>query len=159
MTLGDWIQLGAVLAAVGASIVALLVSYWDRKGAQAIAAEDRKAAALVAAEDRRASLEQSKLMFDLEALLRLLENLNRGGSTDPQESQRMGAEALSLIGLLGPDLLPRQWKHRVNDDSAGLAGFLEDPECEQWRKNSIEAQIAVNTVTEQIRQIVNRQAA
>lgn len=77
-----WIQAAAVLVAVAASIVALFVSWRDRVSTRTIAAEDR-----------RTALERAKLMFDLETLLRLLENRNRGGSTDTQESRCMGAEA------------------------------------------------------------------
>ncbi len=90
MAIGDFISAVAVVVAVGASLVALFVSWRERVNARKIAAEDR-----------RVALEQAKLMFDLEQLLRLLENGNRGGSTDALERARLGAEALSLIGLLG----------------------------------------------------------
>ncbi|PWC03076.1 hypothetical protein [Agromyces badenianii] len=141
-----WIQAGAVVVAVAASLVALYTSWRDRANARRIAAEDR-----------RASLEQAKLMFDLEALLRLLENLNRGGSTDTQESRRMGSEALSLIGLLGPDLLPTQWQRRVGRDDEGFQTLLKDPGFPEFKKDAIEVQIAVNRVTRRVQALLDQQ--
>lgn len=140
-----WIQAGAVVVAVGASIVALVVSWRDRVNARNIAAKDR-----------RAALAQAKLMFDLEALLRLLENQNRGGSTDRLETQRLGAEALSLIGLLGRDRLPRLWDRRVERDDDGLRELFEDEHFPEFKKDAVEVQLAVNEVVREIREIVNR---
>lgn len=53
------------------------------------------------------SLEHSQLLFEQEVLLRLVQNLQRGGHTDPQTSNDMGVEAAALIGVLGPERLPR----------------------------------------------------
>lgn len=139
MELTDWIQVVAVLVAVGASLVALYISDRDRANARQIAAADR-----------RAALRQAKLLVDLENLTRLAENLNRGGSTDPAETKRMGAEALTLIGLIGPDLLPTLWDKRLGSN-AKLQAKLRDEEFPEFKKHAIEAQLAVNTVVDRIR--------
>ncbi|WP_061016684.1 hypothetical protein [Microbacterium sp. CCH5-D1] len=144
------IQILVLVAAVGAAIVALVVSAKDRKNAQRIAEGDRAAAAELAAQDRREGLRQAHLMFELEALTKLLENLNRGGSTDPLETRRMGAEALTLIGALGSDRLPHQWERRVGDDER-LEAAYEDPEMPEYKKDALEGQLAVNAVLHEIR--------
>jgi hypothetical protein len=140
-----WIQVAAVIAAVAAAIIALIISAKDRVNARAIAQEDRAA-----------SLAQAKLMFDLDLLLRLLDNRNRGGSTDPQETARMGAEVLTLVGLLGPDRVPRQWAHHVEVDDDGLRDLLEDPEMPDFKKDAIETQLAANALMGEIRSILER---
>lgn len=149
-TISNIIQVLVLVAAVGAAIVALVVSAKDRRNAQRIAEEDRAAAANLAAEDRREALRQTHLMFELETLTKLLENLNRGGSTDPLETRRMGAEALTLIGALGPDRLPRQWERRVGGDER-LEAAYEDPEMPEYKKDALEGQLAVNAVLREIR--------
>lgn len=147
MAVGDYIQTAAVVVAVTASIVALVVSWRDRVNARRIAAEDR-----------RAALEQAKLMFDLEALLRLLENQNRGGSSDDLERKRLGAEAMAIVGLIGPDRLPRLWQRRIGEDDNGLRAKLDDDEktTPEFLKWAIEVQLALNEVVEEIRKSVNR---
>lgn len=147
MAVGDYIQTAAVVVAVGASVVALIVSWRDRVNARKIAAEDR-----------RAALAQAKLMFDLEALLRLLENQNRGGSTDDLERKRLGAEAMAIVGLIGPERLPRLWERRIGHDDEGLRAKLDDDEkmTPEFLKWAIEVQLALNEVVEEIRKSVNR---
>lgn len=139
-----WVQVAAVLAAVGAAIVALVISARDRANAREIAAEDR-----------RQALRQAHLMFELEASTRLTENLNRGGSTDRAEAGRMGSEALTLIGLLGADRLPTQWERRVGEDER-LRDLLQSPQTPGFKKDAIEAQLAVNAVLGEIRDALNR---
>lgn len=141
-----WIQSLVAVAAIGAAIIALVVSSRDRKNARDIAAEDR-----------RTSLAHAKLMFDLETLARLLENLNRGGSTNPEETQRLGAEALTLIGLLGPDLVPVQWTKRVGSDEK-LRSLVVDDAHPEWKRNAIEVQLAVNQVTARIKAELGKDA-
>lgn len=143
-----WIQAGAVVVAVGASIVALTISQLDR-------ANTRK----IASEDRRAALAHAKLMFDLDALLRLLQNTSRGGSTDALEKKRLGAEEMALVGLIGPDLLPRMWERRIglsdDDLKVKLTDSEEDtPEFVKW---SIETQLALNKVVSEIHEIISRE--
>ncbi len=112
----------------------------------------------IATDDRRAALAQAKLMFDLEALLRLLENQNRGGSTDDLEQKRLGAEAMALVGLIGQERLPRLWQRRIGEDDDGLRAKLTDDEktTPEFLKWAIEVQLALNEVVEEIRQSVNR---
>lgn len=145
MAIGDFIQTAAVLVAVGASLVALFTSWRDRVSARKIAAEDR-----------RASLEQAKLMFDLEALLRLQQNHNRGGSTDALERTQMGAEAMAIVGLLGPTVLPNLWQRRIGKSDDDLAAQVADEETEEWKKWQFETQIALNRTTARIRELVER---
>lgn len=141
-----WIQASAIVVAIGASIVALVISWRDRVNAR-----------LIASEDRRAALEQAKLMFDLEALLRLLENQNRGGSTDDLERARLGAEAMALVGLIGPNRLPTLWKRRIGHDDDGLrAKLTEESETPDFLKHTIETQLALNEVVREIYTAVNR---
>lgn len=139
MTISDWIQLTAVLAAVAAAIIALIVSALDRRNARNIAAADR------ASELRRAHL-----LFELEALTRLSENLNRGGSSDKAESERMGAEALTLVGVLSPERLPELWKRKVGSDDQLRAAYA-DPEMPDYKKEALETQLAISTVLREIR--------
>lgn len=148
--IGNFIQIAVVIAAVAAAIVALVVSAKDRRNAQKIAEDDRASAARLAAEDRREALRQTHLMYELQALAKLLENLNRGGSSDPAETRKMGAEALTLIGALGPERLPHLWEERVGGD-ARLKAAYEDPEMPAYKKDALEAQLAVSSVLEEIR--------
>ena len=141
MSIETIIQLAAVLAAVGASIVAL-----------AISAADRRNARLIADADRVAALKHSSLLFEQAQLLRLLENARRGGSSDPVERARLGAEAAGIIGLIGPERLPRNWEGRVtSSDDPSLEDYLEDDSTPEWQKRAIEVQFALDQVTAQIR--------
>jgi hypothetical protein len=140
-----WIQVAAVVAALGAAVVALVVS-----------AKDRKHSRLIAEEDRKAALLQAKLLLDLEALMRLLENRNRGGSSDRQESARLGAEALSLVGLIGRERIPRQWSRQVSDSDEALREYFDDPDLPAYKKDAIEAQLAVNGVLAEIKALLER---
>ncbi len=153
MTLCDLIQVLVVLTAVGASIVALVIASKDRRNAQRIAEDDRAAAAEVAAQTQREALRQAHMMFELETLTRLLENLNRGGSSDRQESSRMGAEALTLIGVLGRERVPHLWDERAGDDTK-LQKHYDDPEMPQYKKNAIEVQLAVNALHREIQSVL-----
>lgn len=143
MSLSDLIQTVAVLAAVGAAIVALVISAKDRENARTIAAEDR-----------REALRQAYLLHELNVLGRLAENQNRGGSSDPVESRRLGAEALTLIGLAGPSRIPEQWKQAQGDDEA-LRAAAAKPDMPQFKLKAIETQLAVNAVIREIQQGIN----
>jgi hypothetical protein len=147
MAVGDFIQTVAVLVALLAAGVALFVSWRERVTARKIAAADRSA-----------SLQQAKLMFDLDALLRLLENANRGGSTDDLERKRLGAEAMALVGLIGPERLPRLWQRRIGHSDDELRSKLDDDEktTPEFLKWAIETQLAVNEVVDEIRTTLNR---
>ncbi|MEV8266830.1 hypothetical protein [Microbacterium sp. NPDC076911] len=139
MTPSDAIQLSAVLAAVAAAIVALVISALDRRNARDIADADRASA-----------LRHAHLMFELQTLTRLSENFNRGGSADSQESKRMGAEALTLIGALSPERLPNLWAERVGDD-AKLRAHFDDPDFPEYKKWALEAQLGLSEVLRDIR--------
>lgn len=143
-----WIQAAAVLAAVGAAIVALIVSALDRANAQKIAAKDRAV-----------NIRQARLMFEMEALLRLSQNLRRGGHSDPTISKDMGAEAGALIGAIGAGRLPRNWENRIAKDDPGLREFVADASEPGWVRNSVEAQIALNAVSEELGQLIAEQDA
>ncbi|NVN00692.1 hypothetical protein [Arthrobacter sp. SDTb3-6] len=136
-----WVQAGAVVVAVGASIVALVVSTLDRRNARWIAAEDR-----------RAALGHAQLMFEQEALLRLLQNLRRGGHTDSVISKDMGAEAGALISAVGPEKLPRNWAKQVAQTESELLAYVDDEEQPDWQRRAVEAHIALNDVTRDIRE-------
>lgn len=140
MTTSDWIQPAAVLAAVTAAVIALIVSALDRRNARKIAEADR------ASELRRAHL-----LFELEALTRLSENLNRGGSSDNAESKRMGAEALTLVGVLSPERIPELWKRKVGSEDQLRAAYA-DPEMPLYKKEALEAQLAISAVLLEIRE-------
>jgi hypothetical protein len=139
MTTSDLIQVSAVLAAVSAAIVALIVSALDRRNARRIADADRASA-----------LSHSHLMFELEALTRLSQNLNRGGTTDALERARMGAEALTLVGVLSPQRLPELWERKIGDDDRLRAAF-NDSEMPDYKKDALETQLAISAVLREIR--------
>jgi len=121
------IQTAAVVAAVLAAIIALVLGAQDRRNARVIAARDRRF---------------HQLMVENARLARLLENYNRGGSTNPEEVSRMGAEALTLVGLIGPERLPKLWKEKVDSESK-LRELLDDPQMPDWKKDAIDVQLAV----------------
>lgn len=127
-----------MLAAVAAAIVALIISALDRRNAREIAAADRAN-----------TLRQAHLMFELETLTRLAENLNRGGSTDRSESARMGSEALTLVGALSPARLPKLWEEKVGSDER-LRAAMADPEMPTHKKDALETQLAISAVLEEI---------
>lgn len=139
MTTSDVIQITAVLAAVAASIVALVVSALDRRNARRIADADRASA-----------LRHAHLMFELEALTRLSQNLNRGGSTDDLERAQMGAEALTLVGLAGPGRIPVLWERKVGDDDR-LREARDRRDMPDYKKDALEVQLAVSAVLRDIR--------
>lgn len=136
-----WVQVAAVLAAVAAAIVALVISALDRRNARQIAAEDR-----------RAALEHSQLLFEQTELLRLLQNLRRGGHTDPDKIKDMGAEAGAIIGVIGPERLPRNWEARIAKNADELHEVMEDESEPGWLRRSVEVQLALNDVTREIRE-------
>lgn len=154
------VQIVVAVAAVAAAIIALLIGARDRKKADEIAKADRVHAQVLAeraqkhAEDladhqARTALEHEKLMFDLGLATRLLENIIRSGSVDTQESKRMGAEALALIGLLGPKRLPQQWARRQLDNEK-LKSIAADESKETFIRNQAETQLMANTLIKQI---------
>ncbi len=132
MTIGDWIQALAVLAAVGSSVVALIIGSRDRKNAIKIAEDDRRSAAT-----------QARLLVELEAAKRLSILEARGGHTDRAISKDMGAETLALIAMLGPGRVPNMWKRRVTKSDDELRAFIADDSKEEFLRDAVEAERAV----------------
>ena len=97
-----WIQVAAVLTAVAAAIIAMFAAVAASVVALVLGWLDRRTALAISTADQ-----QFQRLFREQGLLqRLLANYNRGGSTDSGEAQRMGSEALTLIGAIGPERLP-----------------------------------------------------
>lgn len=139
MDLNNLIQSLVVVTAVGASITAL-----------AIARKDRENARKIAAEDRRISIRQARLLFEWEAAKRLSVIEARGGHSDPVISKDMGAESLALIGLLGPGRVPRMWERRVGKSDAELTAFVDDKANQQYLRDAVEAERAVQRIIEDL---------
>lgn len=143
--LAAWAQVAAARAAVAAAIVALVISFFDRRSARKIAEEDR-----------RMALKQSKLMFELDALTRLSQNLSRGGHTDRQAQEDMGAEAAALTGAIGPEKLPRNWEFHREVSRNELAKLVDDETKPKFMRLAAEAQMALHTVTEELHDLIRR---
>lgn len=62
---------------------------------------------------------------------------------------RLGAEALTLVGTLGPDLVPELWARKVGDDEK-LRTHFADPGFPQYKRDAIEVQLAMNQVLEEL---------
>lgn len=142
-----WVQVAAVLAAVGSSLVALR-----------IAKKDRGEALRLNLLNQQTALRHAKMLFDLENLRSLLQIENRGGSVDQAESQRMGADALTLTGLIGPERLPELWTHRVGGLDDYLLEVAADPDFPQWKRDAIAVQLAVNAVSREIAEATSQEA-
>ncbi|SDZ26556.1 hypothetical protein [Herbiconiux ginsengi] len=134
-----WIQVIAVLAAIGAVVAAVLAAVTASVVAVVLGALDRRNAQRISVRDH----EFQRLFREQELLQRLLENYNRGGSTDSAEASRMGSEALTLIGAIGPQRLPELWANHVDSDAA-LHALLDDPEMPDYKKEAIKVQLALN---------------
>lgn len=130
-----WIQSAAVLVALTASVVALVTSWLDRRNNRRIAEESRAADIRVRA-----------LALELEYAVRLATNRAMGGSSDPAESNRLGAEALALVTLLGRDRVPAQWDKAVQHGPDELLAKMDEPETPDWVKHKIEAGAAVQRI-------------
>lgn len=140
MTAGDWIAAAAVLAAVVTAIIGVVTGIVDRRSARRIAEEDR-----------RASTRQVRLMFEWEAAQRLAVNLARGGHTDPVVIKDMGAEALALVALLGPERVPHLWARRVGKTDQELREFVADESQEQFLRDAVEAERAMSAIASELR--------
>jgi len=139
--ISNLILLGAVLVAIAAAVVALVIGALDRRNAREIADKDRRAAA-----------RQAQLLFEQQELLRLLQNARQGGSTDPVVRAQLGGEAAGIIGLIGPDRLPMNWKSRVTgDEELDLAEFVNDPARPEWQRRSVEIQLLLNDISAEIK--------
>lgn len=63
----------------------------------------------------------------------------------------MGAEALTLIGVLSPERLPELWKRKVGSDDRLRAAYA-DPEMPDYKKEALETQLAISAVLREIRE-------
>lgn len=142
-----WIQTAVAIAAVAAAIIALVVSAKDRQNARRIAAEDR-----------RAALEHARLMFDLDLLTRLSQNLQRGGHTDPVKVQDMGAEVVALANAIGPERLPLFWQRWSRGSSPNdIAAWVTDEErFEPWQREGFEVLAELRRVADRIDELTKR---
>jgi hypothetical protein len=134
-----WIQVAAVLAAIAAVIIAIFAAVAASGVALVLGWLDRRTALAISTADQQFQ----RLFREQELLQRLLANYNRGGSTDSGEAQRMGSEALTLIGAIGPERLPELWESHVSSD-VSLHAHLEDPEMPPYKKEAIKVQLALN---------------
>lgn len=138
MTVSDWIQVGVGLAAVVAAVIALAVGVIDRRTQLEIA---------------RRAREQDRLALELEYAVRLATNRNMGGSSDPAETKRLGAEALALATVVGPRWVPRQWERASNGKTLDqMAEKLDAPESEwpTWVKDKTETGLAIRAIIDEM---------
>jgi hypothetical protein len=132
----DVIQLLAVLVAVAASIVAITIATQDRKVQLRIARQDR---------------EQARLALELEYAIRLSANRNMGGSTDPAETKRLGAEAMALVGVVGERWVPEQYARIMEGHTPEtLAAAHAGDDTPQWVKWRTESTLAVQRIVAEI---------
>lgn len=129
------IQALAVLVALGASILALVISGRDRRALIAIARRDR---------------EHERLRTELDYAVRLSTNRNMGGSTDAGERKRLGSEALALASVVGERWVPRQYDramdYKTSEELEEILHGPETPDSPQWVKDKIEAGLAVQRI-------------
>lgn len=134
MTTSDVIQLLAVLAAVAASLIALYISARDRRTQIDLARKER---------------EQARLSIELEYAIRLSTNRNMGGSADPAESKRLGAEAMALALVVGQRWVPQQYHFLTEGKSIDeLRDTFDNPESPEWVKWRNEAAAGVLSIVE-----------
>lgn len=136
ITVTDWVQIAAVLVAVGAAVSALVIATVDRKTQLRIA---RHQAML------------SRLSIELEYAVRLAANRAHGGSTDPMEVKRLGAEAMALTSVVGKRWAPLQYERTTDGKTPDeLRVMLSEDEATapQWFKDRLEAGLAVQAIVD-----------
>ena len=135
----DWIQVLIATVAVGASIVALVIAQKDRQTQLKIARMNR---------------EHSRLILELDYVVRLSANRNRGGSTDERERKQMGAEALALAGVVGERWVPKQWEDATDGKSLEeMKAILEKGETAEhpeWVLRKIETFLGMQGILDQL---------
>lgn len=57
----------------------------------------------------------------------------------------MGAEALTLVGVLNPDRVPELWERRVGNDDRLRAAF-NNSKMPDYKKEALETQLAISAV-------------
>lgn len=136
MTPSDLFQLAAVVAAVGASIIALFIAGRDRRTQIDLAARERA---------------QARLATELEYAVRLSANRNMGPLTDPAESKRLGAEAMALAVVVGHRWVPKQYDYVTEGKSMDeLRATFDNDESPDWVKWRNEAAAGVQAIMEEM---------
>lgn len=121
------VQIIGVSVTTASVVAALLIAVLGNRAA------DRRATA-----DRLAARQAAQHRFDLELLVRLAENLQRGGSTDPLEVPRLGAEARALIGALGPQRVPLSFNKYGAESMEKVRAMVDDESREAWQRCALE---------------------
>lgn len=139
MTPSDWIQILIAIVAVGASVVALIIANKDRKTQMRIA---------------RLNRDHSRLLLELEYAIRLSANRNHGGSTDPQERKKLGAESLAFAAVIGEKWVPRQWERatdgRTLEEMRALLAGGPTKEQPEWVLDKIESALAIRAILDRL---------
>ena len=138
MDTSDIIQVIAVVVALGASGCALYIASKDRRTQLRIARSEQR---------------RSVLALELAYALRLAENRARGGSTDPNETQRLGAEASALVSVVGSRWVPNQYQYAMDGHTPeSLAAYHAEEDTPDWVRNRTEALLAVQRIIDEINQ-------
>lgn len=133
------VQAAAVVVALAASTTALIRSVGDRKTLIQISAQTRR---------------HDRLRTELDYAIRLSANRNRGGSSDKEESARLGAEALALALVVGQRWVPEQFTRATDNKSSDeIASLLAAPETAEhplWVRDKMEAGLAVQRIMDEL---------
>lgn len=97
-------------------------------------------------QDRELARWEAERRHRLDLLVRLSENYERGGSQDPHETRRMGAEANALITALGPDVLPELFGRRGDFERTRRVLASIDPAQWDWRHRADAVAVALYDV-------------
>lgn len=129
------VQVVGIVVSTGGVVAALAIAVTGNRAADRRAEEDR-------AEARRAARHRD----EVDMLTRLTLNLERGGSSDPDERARMGVEATTLLMALGPERLPVAYALHVGDSPDDVRGFISDPSVPAWRQAANEVLMELQRV-------------
>ena len=142
------VQTLAVVVAAGGLIIALVIAGKDRRSAEKTAEADRKSATKAAKEDRLLTRLEAERRHRLDLLIRLSANLERGGSHDLTERQRLGAEERALITALGPEVIPELFAEQGSYDE-GQQNLKTKPASEWgWSDRADRVRIALRNIAE-----------
>ena len=146
MTIGIVVQTVAVLVALFGLWRAHRIALADRRAADRRAEDDRRSTDQRATEDRRLARLEAERRFQLDLLIRLSQNLERGGATDAHERARLAAEAGALLSALGPHRLPLSWEiHRKRSLDEARA-YMLDASNADWRRCANEVALELDRV-------------
>ena len=136
--------------AVVVQIVAVCVTTLSVVMALAIAVSGNRAADRRAEADRAAGRQAAQHRLEVELLLRLAENLTRGGAKDSQEVARLGAEARALTAALGPGRVPMSYAEYA-ESADKLRAVMADTSEPLWLRQSLEALLELQRLVAQDR--------